>query len=118
MGNIQQKLLPHPLAPFLTALGMAGRTESTGFAGKHEEVLFPTVWTPDAGKPAHRIATIEITVHHFLYNGTKVPVLMLKTRFIFQKKTLEIMEKHPVENAALWMTLTIHPCHSTRTLVH
>jgi hypothetical protein len=97
---------------------MAGRTETTGFAGKHEEVLFPTVWTPDAGKPAHRIATIEITIHHFLYNGTKVPVLMLKTRFIFQKKTLKIMEKHPVENAALWMTLTIHPCHSTRTLVH
>jgi len=45
MGNIQQKLLPHPL---LTALGMAGKTETTGFAGKHEEVLFPTVWIPDA----------------------------------------------------------------------
>ena len=83
-----------------------------------QELLFPTLWTPDASKPTERIATVEITVYHFLYNGTKVPVLTLKTRFIFQKKTLKIMEKHPVENAALWMTLTIHPCRSTRTLVH
>jgi hypothetical protein len=101
-----------------THLASARRTETMGFAGKHEEMLFPTVWTADAGKPAHRIATFEITVHHFLYNGMKVPVVTLKTRFIFQKKTLKIMEKHPVENAALWMTLTIYPCHSTRTLVH
>jgi hypothetical protein len=116
--DIEKKLLPHPLAPLLTALGMAGRTETTGFAGKHEEMLLPTVGTPDAGKPTHRIATVEITVHHLLDNGPKVPVVTLKTRFIFQKKTLKIMEKHPVENAALWMTLTVYPCHSTRTLVH
>jgi len=62
-----------------THLALAGRTETTGFAGKHEEPLFPPLGAPDASKPAHRIATVKITVHHLLYNGTKVPVLMLKS---------------------------------------
>lgn len=97
---------------------MTGWTKTSGLAAEAQELLFPTLWTPDASKPTERIAAVEITVHHFLYNGTKVPVLTLKTRFIFQKKTLKIMEDQSVENAAFWMTLTIHPCHSTRALVH
>ena len=32
------------------------------FAGEHQEPLFPTVGTPDAGKPAHWIATVQIAL--------------------------------------------------------
>jgi hypothetical protein len=67
--DIQQKLLPHPLTPLLPALGMTRRAKSTSLAGKHEETLFPTVGTPDAGKPAHRIATVEILLNNILDDG-------------------------------------------------
>jgi len=33
---IQDKLLPHPLTPFLPALGMTRWAESAGLAGKHQ----------------------------------------------------------------------------------
>jgi len=33
---IQDKLLPHPLTPFLTTLGMTRGAESAGLAGKHQ----------------------------------------------------------------------------------
>jgi len=97
---------------------MTGRAKTSSLAAEAQELLFPTLWTPDASKPTHGIATVKILLNNILNDGTEIAVLLLKTRFIFQKKTLKIMEKHPVENAALWMTLTIHPCHSTRTLVH
>jgi hypothetical protein len=34
VGDIEEKLLPHPLAPFLQALGMAGGAKSPGAAGE------------------------------------------------------------------------------------
>ena len=37
---------------------ISGWTESSGAAGKHKKALLPTVWTPNAGKPTHRIAAI------------------------------------------------------------
>ena len=115
MGNIQKKFLPHPLLP---ALGMAGRTETTGFEGKREEALFPTVWTPDAGNPAHRIAAVEMLLNNILNNGTEIAILSLKPALVFSEKLLEVMKKHPVEDGALRMSRKIDPCHSTRTLVH
>ncbi len=50
VGNIQEKLFPHPLSPLLTTLGMTRWTESASLAGKHKQPLFSTVRTPDAGK--------------------------------------------------------------------
>jgi hypothetical protein len=38
---------------------MTGRTESTGPAGKQEEVLLPTRRTADAGEATHGIAAVE-----------------------------------------------------------
>lgn len=58
MRDIQEKLLAHPLAPLLNLLGVAGRTEAAAAAGKHQQALFPTVWAPDAGKPAARVAAV------------------------------------------------------------
>jgi len=34
--DIQEKLLPHPLAPFLKPLGMTGGAEPSGVAGKYQ----------------------------------------------------------------------------------
>ena len=64
-------------------LASAGRTETTGFAGKHEEVLFPTVWTPDAGKSAHRIATVDILLNDILDDRPEISVLLIETVLIF-----------------------------------
>jgi len=66
-----------------THLSSAGRTETTGFAGKHEEALFPTVWTPDAGKPAHRIATVEILLNDILDDQPEISILLIETILIF-----------------------------------
>jgi hypothetical protein len=43
MGNIQEKLFPHPLAPHLKPLRMTRWAESACLAGKHEEAFLPTV---------------------------------------------------------------------------
>ena len=114
VGDIEQKLLPHPLAPFLTAFRMTRRTKSAGFAGKHEEALRSTVGTPDAGKPAHRIATVEILLNDILDDGTEIAVLLLETILILSKEPLKIIKEHPIKNSVFRMTLTIDPCHGGR----
>ena len=43
-------------------LGMTRRAESPGAAREHNEPLLPTAGTPDAGKPALRIAAVEIAL--------------------------------------------------------
>ena len=83
MRNIQKKLFSHPLAPILTALGMARWTESAGLAGKHQETLLPTVGTPDAGKAAHRIAAVEIALDNILDDRPEISILLLETILIF-----------------------------------
>jgi len=109
--DIQQKLLPHPLAPFLTAFCMARRAETTSLTGKHEKTLFSTTRTPDAGKPAHRIAAVEILLDNILDDGPEISVLLFKTILVFSKKPLEIMKKHPVEDGALRMSRIIDSFH-------
>jgi len=99
VGDIQQELLPHPLSPLLTSLGMAGGTEPACLAGKHKQPLFPTVGTPDAGKPAHRITTIEVLLDNILDYRTEVPVLLLKTILVFTKEALKIIKEHPVKKS-------------------
>jgi len=68
-----------------THLSSAERTETTGFAGKHEEVLFPTVWTADAGKPAHRIATVEILLKNIIDDRPEEAVLLLEAALVFSE---------------------------------
>jgi len=93
MGDIQEKFLPHPLAPLLNPLGMARRTESACLAGKHQQPLFPTVRAPDAGKAAHRIATVEILLYNILDDWPEIPVLLLEPILIFSKKPLKIIKE-------------------------
>lgn len=66
VGDIEEKLLPHPLAPLLKALGMAGGTKSPGAAGEHKQPFFPAVRTADASKPATWVAAIEVALYDFL----------------------------------------------------
>jgi hypothetical protein len=62
---------------------MAGRAETTGFAGKHQGPLFPKVGTSDTGKPAHRIATVEIALDNILDYRPEISILFLETILIF-----------------------------------
>jgi hypothetical protein len=49
MRHVQEKRLPHPLAPLLDPLGMTRRAESPGAAREHDEPFLGAVGTPDAG---------------------------------------------------------------------
>jgi len=111
MRDIQQKLLPHPLSPLLTALGMTRRAESACLAGKHKQALFLAVGTPDAGKPAHRIAAVKVLLHNLLDDWPEEAVLLLEPILIFTKEPLEIVKKHAVKHRVLRMTLAVDPCH-------
>jgi len=93
VGDIQQKFLPHPLSPFLTSFGMTRRTEPACLAGKHQEPLFLTVGTPDAGKSAHRIAAVEILLNNILDDWTEISIFLLETILILSKELLKIIFK-------------------------
>jgi len=88
--------------------------KSACLAGKHQQPLFPTVATPDAGKAAHRIAAVEILLDHILDHRTKITILLLEPVLIFLKKPLEIIKKHPVKYRVFRMTLAVNPCHGSR----
>jgi hypothetical protein len=112
--NIQHKLLPHPLSPFLPAFGMTRWTESACLAGKHKQPLFSTVGTPDAGKSAHRIAAVKILLNHILDHRTEETILSLKPALVFSEKLRKVTKKHKIKNRVFWMTLTVNPCHGSR----
>jgi hypothetical protein len=114
VGNVHQEFSPHPLAPFLTALGMTRWTKPACLAGKHQQPLFSAVRTPDAGKPAHRIAAVEVFLNDILDDGTDIPVLLLEAILILSQKRLEIMKKHPVKHCEFRMTLSADPCHGRK----
>ncbi len=79
VGNIQEECFPHPLSPFLKALGMAGGAESASAAGKVEEEFRTAVGTPDAGKSAAGVDAIEVVLNESLImalnNGFKADIL-------------------------------------------
>ena len=70
------------------------RTESPCLAGEHQQPLFPAVGTPDAGKPAHRIAAVEVLLDNILDDRPEIPVLLLKTILIFSKEPHKIKKIH------------------------
>jgi len=91
----------------LPAFGMTRWTESACLAGKHQQPLFPTVRTPDAGKATHRIAAVQILLDHILDYRAEVPVLLLETILIFPEEPLEIIEEDPVKHRVFWMMLLL-----------
>jgi hypothetical protein len=95
--HVQEKRLPHPLAPLLQTLGMTRGAESPGAAGEHKKPLLPTVRTPDAGKPAAGIAAVKIALHDLVDDRPEKTVLLLETTFILSQESVEMMKQHPVE---------------------
>lgn len=77
--------------------------------------LFPTVGTTDAGKPAARIAAVEVALDDFLDDGTEEAILPLETALIFGQELLKVMEQYPVEHGAFRMTGTIDSGHSRKS---
>jgi hypothetical protein len=69
------------------------------------------IWPPHAGKSAHRIGAVKITLNHLLDYRTEIPVLFLEPILIFSKESLEIIKKHPVKNRKFRMSLAVDPCH-------
>ena len=98
VGDIQDELLPHPLAPLLKALGMTPGTEAAGAARKHKQAFFTAVRTPDAGKPAAGVAAVQIALNDLFDDGTEEAVLLLKAALILREKAVEIVEKHSIED--------------------
>jgi len=111
VGDIQQELLPHPLSPFLPAFCMTRWTESACLAGKHKQALLPTVGTPDAGKPTHRIAAVKVLLYNILDDWPKEAVLPLETILVFTKEPLKIIKEYPIKSRMFRMTLAVDPCH-------
>jgi hypothetical protein len=72
---------------------MAGGAEPAGAAGKHDEPLLATVRTPDPGKPAARVAAVEVAFHDFLDDRSEEAVLLLEAVFILGQEALEVMEQ-------------------------
>lgn len=57
----------------------------------------------DAGKPATRIAAVQIALDDFLDDRAEEAVLLLEAALILGQETLEIMEQHPIKGGPLGM---------------
>jgi hypothetical protein len=91
---------------------MARWAKSTSATGKVKEPLLTTRRTADAGKPAARIAAIQITLDHLLDDGSEEAVLSLETGLIFGQELVKVMEEYTVEHGAFRMSGTVNSCHS------
>jgi len=69
------------------------------------------VRTADAGKPATRMAAVEVALDDLLDDGPEEAVLLLEAALIFCQEPVEVMEEHAVEDGALGMTGTIGSGH-------
>ncbi len=114
MRHVQEKCLPHPLAPLLDPLAMTRRAESPGPAREHDEPFLGAVGTPDSSEPAAGIAVVEILLHHLPDDRPEKTVLPLETTFILSQEPVEMMEKHPVKDGPLRMSGTIDSRHGGR----
>ena len=75
VGDIEEQSFPHPLAPLFQALSVAGGAKPAGPAGEHQEVFRVAVGTADAGKPAARVAAVQVALDHLLDDGPEEAVL-------------------------------------------
>ncbi len=99
---------------YLKNILMTWRTKSANFAWKGQQSFRSTVRTSNSCKSTLRIATVKVLLNDFLNNRTKIAVLSLKSIFILQEKSIEIMKKHSIENSTFRMTLSVYSCHSSR----
>jgi hypothetical protein len=111
MRDIQEKRLPHPFAPLLQSLGMAGGTKPSGLAGKHQQMLGPAARTPDPGKAAAGVAAIQIALDDVFYDGSEITIVPLEPALVFRDEPFEIMKNHPVEGSTFRMTRAIDSRH-------
>jgi len=111
MRHVEKQGLPHPLAPLLPALGVAGGTEAAGLAGERQQMFTVAVRAADPGEAGARIAAIEVTLDDFPDDWPEMTVLLLKTAFVDRQEPVEVMEQHPIEDRALRMARTIDSRH-------
>jgi hypothetical protein len=83
MRDVQNKLLPHPLAPLLKPFGMAGGAESSGSTGEGQKEISATARTADACEPTARVAAVEIFFYNLVDDRPEEPVLLLEPIIIF-----------------------------------
>ncbi|MGB7297106.1 MAG: hypothetical protein WBC70_16090 [Candidatus Aminicenantales bacterium] len=93
-------------------LGYAVHSISSSATGEHQQAIFPTGRTADAGKTAAGVAAVKVALDHLLDDRPEETVLLLETGLIFLKELVKVMEEHPVEHGALRMTGTVNSCHS------
>ena len=91
---------------------MARRTKSAGAKGEHREPLLSAVRTADAGKPAARIAPVQIAIKDFFDDEPEEAILSLEPALVLGQESLEIIEQRLIEDGALRMSRTINSCHS------
>jgi hypothetical protein len=85
---------------------------SSGAAREHQQAIFPTQRTADAGKPTARVAAVDVALDDFFDDRTEEAILFLKTSLILRQETVELMKQHPVEDGPLGMSRTVNSCHS------
>jgi len=56
------------------------------------------------GKPATRVAAVEVALDHILDDGPEKAVLFLESGLIFGKELVKVMEEHPVEHGTFRMS--------------
>jgi hypothetical protein len=88
--------------------------ESPGAAREHDEPLLGAVRTPDAGKPAARIAAVEVAVHDLLDDRPEEAILLLEAALILRQESVEVMKYHPVECSPFRMSRAIDSRHGGR----
>jgi hypothetical protein len=90
---------------------MARGAEAAGTAGEHQEMFRMAVGTADAGKPAARVAAVEVALDDFFDDGPEEAVLLLETALILGQETIKVMKEHLVEDGALRMSGTVDSLH-------
>jgi len=66
----------------------------------------------DAGKPATRIAAVQIALDDFLDDRAEEAVLLLEAALIFCQESVKVVEQHPVEDSPFRMSRTVNSGHS------
>jgi len=112
--DIEKQGLPHPSAPFLPALGVAGGTETAGLAGERQQMFTAAVRAADPGEAGARVAAVEVALDDLLDHRPEMTVLLLEAALVGCQEPIEVMEQDPIEDRALRMARTIDSRHIGR----
>lgn len=72
---------------------MARGAESSGAAGKHQEVFRGSVGTADAGKSAAWVAAVQIALDDLFDGRPEITVLPLEPALVLGQKLVKIMKE-------------------------